>query len=57
MVQTRRILIVDDDSELRQALAEQLAMHEEFEIATAENATAARAAVHSSPPDLVPNQV
>ena len=30
MVQTRHILIVDDDAELRNALAEQLALHEEF---------------------------
>jgi DNA-binding response OmpR family regulator len=28
-----RILIVDDDSELREAVSEQLSMHEEFEVA------------------------
>ena len=31
MTNTRKILIVDDDSELREALLEQLALHEEFE--------------------------
>jgi DNA-binding response OmpR family regulator len=54
MAQRRQILIVDDDAELREALAEQLAMHEEFEIATAETATAARQMIQASPPpDLV----
>ncbi|MGA7232501.1 MAG: DNA-binding response regulator, partial [Xanthobacteraceae bacterium] len=28
-----KILIVDDDSELREAVTEQLSMHEEFEVA------------------------
>src|SRR5262249_33324034 len=31
MTNTRKILIVDDDAELRDALVEQLALHEEFE--------------------------
>ena len=31
MTNTRKILIVDDDSELREALVEQLALLEEFE--------------------------
>jgi DNA-binding response OmpR family regulator len=53
MVQTRHILIVDDDSELRGALAEQLALHEEFSVSTAENATAARTIAHDNPPDLI----
>jgi DNA-binding response OmpR family regulator len=53
MVQTRHILIVDDDSELRGALAEQLALHEEFAVSVAENATSARAAAHDNPPDLI----
>lgn len=30
MAQTKTILIIDDDAELREALAEQLALHEEF---------------------------
>jgi DNA-binding response OmpR family regulator len=33
-----RILLVDDDAELREALAEQLALHEEFTVATADTA-------------------
>ncbi len=53
MAQRRQILIVDDDAELRDALSEQLAMHEEFEISTAENAAAARQVIQSAPPDLV----
>ena len=38
---SRKILIVDDEGELREALAEQLALYDEFEIVQAE--TAARA--------------
>ena len=53
MVQTRHILIVDDDSELRGALAEQLALHEEFAVSVAENATSARTIAHDNPPDLI----
>jgi DNA-binding response OmpR family regulator len=53
MVQTRHILIVDDDSELRGALAEQLALHEEFAVSVAENATTARTLAHDNPPDLI----
>src|SRR5262249_32609883 len=36
---TRKILIVDADGELRDALVEQLALHEEFEAVAAENGT------------------
>jgi DNA-binding response OmpR family regulator len=53
MAQTRHILIVDDDSDLRNALAEQLALHEEFEVSTAENVAGARSAVAANPPDLI----
>jgi DNA-binding response OmpR family regulator len=35
----RKILIVDDDSELREALVEQLALHEEFEPVAVDNGT------------------
>jgi DNA-binding response OmpR family regulator len=35
----RKILIVDDDSELREALVEQLALHEEFEPIAVDNGT------------------
>ena len=37
MPNTRKILIVDDDPELRDALTEQLSLHEEFEAVAAEN--------------------
>jgi len=40
MTNVRRILIVEDDAELRDALVEQLALHEEFEAVAAENGTA-----------------
>jgi DNA-binding response OmpR family regulator len=39
MANTRKILIVDDDPQLRDALTEQLSLHEEFEAAAAENGT------------------
>ena len=39
MPNSRKILIVDDDTELRTALVEQLALHDEFEAVAAENAT------------------
>ena len=54
MPQRRRILICDDDRDLRAALLEQLSLHPEFEIAEAANAAAALAAVADRPPpDLV----
>jgi len=39
MAATKTILLVDDDDDLREALAEQLDMHAEFSILQAENAT------------------
>src|SRR5262249_43696151 len=39
MTNIRKILIVDDDSELREALVEQLALHEEFESIAVDNGT------------------
>ncbi|HXZ14419.1 MAG TPA: response regulator transcription factor, partial [Roseiarcus sp.] len=53
MTQPRRILIVDDDADLRSALLEQLALHPEFEVATAESGEEALAAVLQTSPDLV----
>ena len=53
MSQTRRILVVDDDSELRQALAEQLALHEEFAVTAFGTAGDALAAAKKQPPDLI----
>jgi DNA-binding response OmpR family regulator len=37
---THKILIVDDDPELREALTEQLSLHEEFEVLAVENGNA-----------------
>jgi DNA-binding response OmpR family regulator len=53
MTQTRQILIVDDDKDLRQALAEQLALHPEFTVASVENAAGAHAAIKTDAPDLI----
>ena len=53
MPQTRHIIIVDDDADLRQALAEQLALHPEFNVTEASDAATARMAVETSGPDLV----
>ena len=39
MPHIRKILIVDDDPQLRDALTDQLSLHEEFEAAVAENGT------------------
>jgi DNA-binding response OmpR family regulator len=39
MQHIRKILIVDDDPQLRDALTDQLSLHEEFEAAAAENGT------------------
>ncbi len=41
MATARKILLVDDDPELREALVEQLALHEEFETYAVETAQAA----------------
>ncbi len=53
MIQPRRILIVDDDAELRSALVEQLALHPEFEVESVASAEEALAAVPESSPDIV----
>lgn len=37
MVQQKTLLVVDDDDELREALAEQLELHEEFKVVQASN--------------------
>ncbi|MDX2258715.1 MAG: response regulator transcription factor [Hyphomicrobiaceae bacterium] len=39
MTTARRILIVDDDDDLRSSIKDQLDLHEEFEVATADTAT------------------
>jgi DNA-binding response OmpR family regulator len=53
MAQVRTILIADDDEDLRQALAEQLTLHEEFEVLQAENGAKAITTARSAQPDLV----
>ena len=53
MNQTRRILIVDDDADLRSALAEQLALHPEFQVKWVATANEALATVPESRPDIV----
>ena len=53
MSQTRQILVVDDDKDLREALSEQLALHPEFSVAHAATAAAALKMIANSPPDLV----
>ena len=53
MTNVRRILIVDDDPELRDALVEQLALHEEFELVAVENGTKAVQAAKTDQIDLV----
>ena len=53
MSQTRRLLIVDDDADLRQALVEQLALHPEFQVQAVETAEAAIQAVAAATPDLI----
>jgi DNA-binding response OmpR family regulator len=53
MPNARRILLVDDDPELREALVEQLALHEEFETDAVESAQAALQHARSGHIDLV----
>jgi DNA-binding response OmpR family regulator len=53
MANARRILVVDDDRELRETLVEQLALHEEFETDAVETAQAALQQARSGRIDLV----
>ena len=53
MVNGKSLLLVDDDSALREALRDQLLLHEEFQIAEADSAAAALAAVKGGNYDLV----
>lgn len=52
MSNASRLLVVDDDQDLRETLAEQLALYDEFQVATAETAGAAIAAVKAERIDL-----
>jgi DNA-binding response OmpR family regulator len=49
----RRILIVDDDPELREALMEQLSLHEEFEAVAVESGSKGMQAAKASQIDLI----
>ena len=53
MANTRKILIVDDDAELRDALVEQLALHEEFEAVACDSGTKGVQAAKAGHVDLV----
>jgi DNA-binding response OmpR family regulator len=53
MPNARRILIVDDDNELRDALVEQLSLHEEFEAVPADSGTKGVQAAKAGQIDLV----
>src|SRR5437867_12372330 len=53
MTNTRKIRIVDDDTELRAALVEQLALHEEFESLAVESGTKGVQAAKTGQVDLV----
>jgi DNA-binding response OmpR family regulator len=54
MPNTRQILIVDDDPELRDALTEQLSLCEEFEAVAVENGGKGVQAAKAGQIDLVP---
>jgi DNA-binding response OmpR family regulator len=53
MSTARKILIVDDDEDLRESLKDQLALHEEFEVVTAPTASKAIDAVKGNHLDLI----
>ena len=53
MSQTRKILLVDDDDDLRNSLGEQLTLHEEFDVLHASTASEAVSTARAQTPDLV----
>ncbi|SFK55725.1 response regulator transcription factor [Methylocapsa palsarum] len=53
MTQVLKILIADDDPDLRAALSEQLSLHEEFSAVHAETAQGALTASRKETPDLI----
>jgi DNA-binding response OmpR family regulator len=53
MANARKILIVDDDTDLRETLVEQFSLHDEFETFSADTGAKGIAAAKSQLPDLV----
>ena len=53
MARRKTILIIDDDSDLREALSEQLELHQEFHPLSAATASDGIAAARNSRPDLI----
>jgi DNA-binding response OmpR family regulator len=53
MANARKILIVDDDSDLRDTLVEQLSLHEEFEASAVDTGAKGASAAKANSPDLV----
>lgn len=53
MAQHKTLLIIDDDEDLRSALAEQLDLHEEFNTVQAQNATTGLNLAKEIKPDLI----
>lgn len=53
MAQVRKILVVDDDEDIRNTVAEQLMLHEEFTVSQAATAVDAVATARAETPDLV----
>ena len=53
MANARKILIVDDDTDLRDTLVEQLSLHEEFEASAVDTGTKGANAAKTNVPDLV----
>jgi DNA-binding response OmpR family regulator len=53
MINERKILVIDDDDDLRQSLEEQLAMSGEFRVVTAETAAKGIELIKNELPDLI----
>ncbi len=53
MANARKILIVDDDTDLRDTLVEQLSLHDEFEASAVDTGAKGASAAKSDAPDLV----
>ena len=53
MANSRRILVVEDDADMREALVEQLALHDEFEAVSVDTGTQAVQSAKAGEVDLV----